>query len=1241
MNKFLLIVTAIILNATLGFSQTCGNDSVVTTSYLKNDFGSITYTITVDSFDLTNGIVYNSFRDMINNFPGNPVRSQSYFTRKLLSYNSNQDTVEYREVQGNGSGYNDVNKTEFTYDPGFQPLTKIKSIWNGSSWSIAKSETWTYNVGGQILNYLVSDSIGNISQQIYFYSGGRQDSVMMQNYIGGIWINVDKFLISYLPTGNRDSLFIQKWVPLLNLWTDSFETGYDQLTFLAEIKQFSSIDTITYVIDTLYNILDYSRISVPYDVNEFRHWEYFHGHLKITSDRNSSGAGDVEETFTYDTLGILINQAHSSMSSFGSYSSSSSYDSLGNPIQTSSSVYTNNSNISITTNYTYANASQISLSVAPVNCYLGRTCQGQSYPALALVSGGCGPYTINWSPSTGLSDSTIIDPIITLHDSLNYTITVSDSTGQSSTINYVAQPDFLLSITFDSTLCSGCPVLLQTTPSYIYNQWYRNDTLIPGAEYSDYVATTSGRYFVKAFHFCEMTSDTVEIAVSEFTRLQGHLYLDLDSDCVFNNSDLNMSRYGTSPLLIKLERLPYSVIASVDSFGNYDLPIDTGNFRISLLNQSNIFSYACPDSGVIHTYVSRYGDTITGLDLALKNSFDCSKLHVITSADRFSPCNNTNITVTYFNEGNLIENNPVVNLRLPVELINVTSTEPFTSLPDNVYQFNLPALPVTGFRSFQVNADVICDPTELANATLCIDADISPVNFCSYDSVGTWDGSYIRVTQSCINDSACFRINNFAGTGNDMISPSQWRLYADNLLLQQGTFQLLSGADTTLCFENDGRTYRLEADQGIDFPAQSNPNASIERCGILQAGTNYSTNYILQHPADNAIPFHNTFCHRVSNSYNVNQKIVRPSGYGPMRIVEPGETITYRIDFQNTGTDTAYKVIVTDNVNNSWDITSLQLLSSSHSFTFKYENDMLTWLFDPILLPNSIVDEPNSHGYVEFSVRLISSVTQAVISNRASITFNQDNPIITNNVSIKICTPEIPSITIFPVSDYCDRKISFYYTTQFGGSAPQIEWYVNGSYYYTTSDTINFSNINYNYTISAVLASNSPCAISDSVVSNIFVVTGNIPTITYTWPNLIAPAASDYQWYLNGILLPGANGQNYIPSASGNYLVLITDSTGCSFLSSIFPFVYTNITSTNSSEIIVYPNPSQGKFMVETTSGKKSVSVINLIGRNLLQLQTTDKNFMIDLSDKYPSGIYYLIIQTGEKVYYERIVVQQ
>ena len=41
MNKFLLIVTAIIFNATLGFSQTCGNDSVVTTSYLKNDFGTV------------------------------------------------------------------------------------------------------------------------------------------------------------------------------------------------------------------------------------------------------------------------------------------------------------------------------------------------------------------------------------------------------------------------------------------------------------------------------------------------------------------------------------------------------------------------------------------------------------------------------------------------------------------------------------------------------------------------------------------------------------------------------------------------------------------------------------------------------------------------------------------------------------------------------------------------------------------------------------------------------------------------------------------------------------------------------------------------------------------------------------------------------------------------------------------------------------------------------------------------
>ncbi|MBK7430577.1 MAG: T9SS type A sorting domain-containing protein [Bacteroidetes bacterium] len=95
------------------------------------------------------------------------------------------------------------------------------------------------------------------------------------------------------------------------------------------------------------------------------------------------------------------------------------------------------------------------------------------------------------------------------------------------------------------------------------------------------------------------------------------------------------------------------------------------------------------------------------------------------------------------------------------------------------------------------------------------------------------------------------------------------------------------------------------------------------------------------------------------------------------------------------------------------------------------------------------------------------------------------------------------------------------------------------------------------------------------------------------------------------------------------------------FTSPDFPFVFTGISGNNSEYLKVYPNPSTGQFKIETVAGNKSISVVDITGRSLLQFNTKEKIFTIDLSDKYSTGIYYMIVRTGENIYYERIVLQQ
>ena len=1239
MKKFLLFIIFSVFISTQGFSQSCANDSVVGKTYFENDNGDLTRTISIDSFDLTNGKVYSTFIDLINN--PIPVRTNGNFVRRLLSYNANSDTLEYREALGTGTGYTDVRKIEFNYNLNNKLLSRVDSRWNGSAWMIAISEVWTINGSGHILNYLVSDSTGNILQKNYSYSGNQQVSVLLQNYISGNWLNVEQFLITYLPSGNRDSLYLQKWDTSLNLWIDSLEGSYNQTTYLADLVRYMYFpgDTITYSVDSLNNVVRMvHQMLMSNQTVETTTWNYFHENLKLVSF-HVSAAYSYSENYTYDTAGILLRRNTSSNSPTSSSGSNDTYDSLGNPLEYRSSFGSGASDRNSKATFTYSTDNGLALAYIPVEDYTLLTCQADSTFSIPLISGACGPYTINWSPSIGLSSDTVPNPTITFQDSISYTITITDSIGQSASTIFTVEPDYKLSISFDTTLCPGCPVMLSATSGYSNYKWYRNDTLISQGQ--NFLAIESGIYRVEASGYCDLSSNSVVLTLSGLTRIRGHVYLDMDSDCVFNNADLNLVRYGTTPFLIQLQRQNYSALINTDSAGYYDIPIDTGNFRISVINPSNIFMYSCPDSGVVHVYVPAYGDTVTGIDFGLKIKYTCNRMSISISSSRLRPCSNETINVSYFNEGSVDENNPIVNLRLPPELINITSSETFTVLPDNTYQFSLPPLGILGIGNFSLSADVICDPTGLQGATLCIDAEITPINFCSLEPDSAWDGSYIRVYSSCENDSACFTIHNYANPGSDMDMPSVWKLYADNLLIQQGTFQLQSGEDTALCFSSDGRTYRLEADQTDSFPTTGIPDANVERCGVLQSGSNYSLNYILQSPRNNSLPFQKTYCAPVFNSYDPNTKSVSPTGYGSRRIFHPDERITYRIDFQNTGNDTAYIVKITDDITFHFDRTTIQIISSSHPYSFSIENHKMTWLFDQILLPDSNVDETNSHGYVEFSIKVKSSTPQGtLVSNTANIYFDFNSPIYANSPWVKICTPESPTISISQISDFCAGNVTIGSALQYPGNSPIIKWYINGIYFPFNGDTITLSGLNLNDQIQAKLWSSSPCSIFDSVSSNFVLLSNSLPTINYSWPELVSSPGTAYQWYLDSVMISGAINQTYIPLASGNYQVQVTDTAGCSQLSPDFPFVFTGLSNQKSENLKVYPNPSRGKFRVDTTPGNKIISIKDLTNQSILNFTTSENSIFINLPENISSGVYYLIVRNGEEISYERIIVQ-
>lgn len=146
----------------------------------------------------------------------------------------------------------------------------------------------------------------------------------------------------------------------------------------------------------------------------------------------------------------------------------------------------------------------------------------------------------------------------------------------------------------------------------------------------------------------------------------------------------------------------------------------------------------------------------------------------------------------------------------------------------------------------------------------------------------------------------------------------------------------------------------------------------------------------------------------VTGAYDPNDKAVTPSGEGPEGNITQKDTMMYyRIRFQNTGNDTAFTVIIRDTLDANLDWSSFKKGTSSHSYTVHFEeDDILVFTFNNILLPDSNVNEPASHGHVTFYMEHNGILPLgAEIENRAAIYFDFNPPIITNTVVNKIYKP--------------------------------------------------------------------------------------------------------------------------------------------------------------------------------------------------------------------------------------------
>ena len=154
--------------------------------------------------------------------------------------------------------------------------------------------------------------------------------------------------------------------------------------------------------------------------------------------------------------------------------------------------------------------------------------------------------------------------------------------------------------------------------------------------------------------------------------------------------------------------------------------------------------------------------------------------------------------------------------------------------------------------------------------------------------------------------------------------------------------------------------------------------------------------------------------HTVTGSYDPNDISVSPACGVTSNFVANGGSLDYLIRFQNTGSDTAFTVIIKDSLSPLLDVSTFEFKGTSHGVSATISNHVLTLLYDNILLTDSTTSNAESKGWFSYSIKpLASVVTGNTINNTAAIFFDYNAPIITNTTHTIISNPsDLASVAV-------------------------------------------------------------------------------------------------------------------------------------------------------------------------------------------------------------------------------------
>jgi hypothetical protein len=250
-------------------------------------------------------------------------------------------------------------------------------------------------------------------------------------------------------------------------------------------------------------------------------------------------------------------------------------------------------------------------------------------------------------------------------------------------------------------------------------------------------------------------------------------------------------------------------------------------------------------------------------------------------------------------------------------------------------------------------------------------------------------------------------------------------------------------------------------------------------------------------------------------------------------------------------------VIIRDTLDDNLDLNTFELVANSHSVftTIKPQDREVEFYFQNIQLPDSVSNEPESHGFVSYRIRPEEETPLLTELNNTAYIFFDNNPAIVTNTT---------------------------WSTLYDCSLFEVDFSDNGAV-------------------------------------------------------LTASFGDNYQWYLDGDEIEGANGQEFTATASGSYSVQVGIDFPCSDISSSIFVVVISLDELADSPITLFPNPMTTSAILNLGElrGPATLEIYDMSGKLIRSDVLLLDAGMLNLQRGSLESGHYLLRLTQEELSYE------